>query len=135
MDLPNGESCDTGVGGFTPPPRRPGRGKSAAEQAPGASWSPGGKPGSLPTCPVGVSLSGGWGRVTVQSMLLQQEFLGMFFVPRSGSLTAFYNSVFQKKEFDVDTLSKSELRMLLSVMEGELEARDLVIEALRVRAF
>ena len=36
-----------------------------------------------------------------------------------------------KKEFDVDTLSKSELRMLLSVMEGELEARDLVIEALR----
>ncbi|CAO2602716.1 Cortactin-binding protein 2 [Lemmus lemmus] len=37
----------------------------------------------------------------------------------------------QKKEFDVDTLSKSELRMLLSVMEGELEARDVVIEALR----
>ncbi|KAL0617958.1 Histone demethylase UTY, partial [Plecturocebus cupreus] len=37
-----------------------------------------------------------------------------------------------KKEFDVDTLSKSELRMLLSVMEGELEARDLVIEALRI---
>ncbi|CAO2602717.1 Cortactin-binding protein 2 [Lemmus lemmus] len=36
-----------------------------------------------------------------------------------------------KKEFDVDTLSKSELRMLLSVMEGELEARDVVIEALR----
>ncbi|XP_054979674.1 cortactin-binding protein 2 isoform X2 [Sorex araneus] len=38
-----------------------------------------------------------------------------------------------KKEFDVDTLSKPELRMLLSVMEGELEARDLVIEALRAR--
>ncbi|XP_073920586.1 cortactin-binding protein 2 isoform X3 [Castor canadensis] len=38
-----------------------------------------------------------------------------------------------KREFDVDTLSKSELRMLLSVMEGELEARDLVIEALRAR--
>ncbi|XP_012976607.1 cortactin-binding protein 2 isoform X2 [Mesocricetus auratus] len=38
-----------------------------------------------------------------------------------------------KKEFDVDNLSKSELRMLLSVMEGELEARDLVIEALRAR--
>lgn len=33
----------------------------------------------------------------------------------------------------MDNLSKSELRMLLSVMEGELEARDLVIEALRVR--
>uniref|UniRef100_A0A452T7I7 Cortactin-binding protein 2 n=1 Tax=Ursus maritimus TaxID=29073 RepID=A0A452T7I7_URSMA len=41
--------------------------------------------------------------------------------------------VTSKKEFDVDTLSKSELRMLLSVMEGELEARDLVIEALRAR--
>lgn len=39
---------------------------------------------------------------------------------------------FQKKEFDVDNLSKPELRMLLSIMEGELEARDLVIEALRV---
>lgn len=38
----------------------------------------------------------------------------------------------QKREFDVDNLSKPELRMLLSVMEGELEARDLVIEALRV---
>ncbi|MEJ1280886.1 cortactin binding protein 2 [Cricetulus griseus] len=39
----------------------------------------------------------------------------------------------EKKEFDVDNLSKSELRLLLSVMEGELEARDLVIEALRAR--
>ncbi|XP_066175076.1 cortactin-binding protein 2 [Sylvia atricapilla] len=37
------------------------------------------------------------------------------------------------REFDVDNLSKAELRMLLSVMEGELEARDLVIEALRAR--
>lgn len=46
-----------------------------------------------------------------------------------------YSSVFcffQKREFDVDNLSKPELRMLLSIMEGELEARDLVIEALRV---
>ncbi|XP_036086889.1 cortactin-binding protein 2 isoform X5 [Rousettus aegyptiacus] len=42
-------------------------------------------------------------------------------------------AVTEKREFDVDTLSKSELRMLLSVMEGELEARDLVIEALRAR--
>uniref|UniRef100_A0A8C8VFS3 Cortactin-binding protein 2 n=1 Tax=Pelusios castaneus TaxID=367368 RepID=A0A8C8VFS3_9SAUR len=38
-----------------------------------------------------------------------------------------------KREFDMDNLSKPELRMLLSVMEGELEARDLVIEALRAR--
>ncbi|XP_060633686.2 cortactin-binding protein 2 isoform X1 [Anolis sagrei] len=38
-----------------------------------------------------------------------------------------------KREFDVDSLSKAELRMLLSVLEGELEARDLVIEALRAR--
>ncbi|XP_032544564.1 cortactin-binding protein 2 isoform X1 [Chiroxiphia lanceolata] len=37
------------------------------------------------------------------------------------------------REFDVDNLSKAELRMLLSIMEGELEARDLVIEALRAR--
>lgn len=41
-------------------------------------------------------------------------------------------SFLQTREFDVDNLSKAELRMLLSVMEGELEARDLVIEALRV---
>ncbi|OPJ68722.1 cortactin-binding protein 2 isoform A [Patagioenas fasciata monilis] len=39
----------------------------------------------------------------------------------------------KKREFDVDNLSKPELRMLLSIMEGELEARDLVIEALRAR--
>uniref|UniRef100_A0A8C4PAA8 Cortactin-binding protein 2 n=1 Tax=Dromaius novaehollandiae TaxID=8790 RepID=A0A8C4PAA8_DRONO len=39
----------------------------------------------------------------------------------------------QKREFDVDNLSKPELHMLLSIMEGELEARDLVIEALRAR--
>ncbi|XP_013803195.1 cortactin-binding protein 2 isoform X2 [Apteryx mantelli] len=38
-----------------------------------------------------------------------------------------------KREFDVDNLTKPELRMLLSIMEGELEARDLVIEALRAR--
>lgn len=38
-----------------------------------------------------------------------------------------------KRDFDVDSLSKPELRMLLSVLEGELEARDLVIEALRAR--
>ncbi|XP_054844101.1 LOW QUALITY PROTEIN: cortactin-binding protein 2 [Eublepharis macularius] len=38
-----------------------------------------------------------------------------------------------KREFDVDNLSKPELRMLLSVLEGELEARDLVIEALKAR--
>ncbi|KAM9077304.1 cortactin-binding protein 2 isoform 3-T3 [Megaptera novaeangliae] len=42
-------------------------------------------------------------------------------------------AVTEKKDFDVDNLSKSELRMLFSVMEGELEARDLVIEALRAR--
>ena len=51
------------------------------------------------------------------------------------NLFHFFKIVLQKKEFDVDTLSKSELRMLLSVMEGVLEARDLVIEALRVRTF
>ncbi|CAH2278105.1 cortactin-binding 2 [Pelobates cultripes] len=41
--------------------------------------------------------------------------------------------LFQKKDFNVENLSKPELRFLLSILEGELEARDLVIEALRAR--
>lgn len=40
--------------------------------------------------------------------------------------------VLQKCELNIDNLSKPELLTLLSIMEGELEARDLVIEALRV---
>ncbi|XP_039617336.1 cortactin-binding protein 2 [Polypterus senegalus] len=38
-----------------------------------------------------------------------------------------------KCEFNMDNLSKAELLTFLSIMEGELEARDLVIEALRAR--
>lgn len=35
---------------------------------------------------------------------------------------------------NVETLSKAELLMLLSILEGELEAQDVVIHSLRVRA-
>uniref|UniRef100_A0A8C6WEQ9 Cortactin-binding protein-2 N-terminal domain-containing protein n=1 Tax=Neogobius melanostomus TaxID=47308 RepID=A0A8C6WEQ9_9GOBI len=41
--------------------------------------------------------------------------------------------LWQKCELNMDNLSKPELLTLLSVMEGELEARDLVIEALRAQ--
>ncbi|KAK2880521.1 hypothetical protein Q8A73_023219 [Channa argus] len=46
--------------------------------------------------------------------------------------TAVLGSVDTKCEFNMDNLSKPELLTLLSIMEGELEARDLVIEALRI---
>eukprot|EP00066_Takifugu_rubripes_P016657 XP_011605923.1 PREDICTED: cortactin-binding protein 2 [Takifugu rubripes] len=47
--------------------------------------------------------------------------------------TAVLGSVDTKYEFNMDNLSKPELLTLLSIMEGELEARDLVIEALRAQ--
>ncbi|XP_069000114.1 cortactin-binding protein 2 isoform X2 [Embiotoca jacksoni] len=46
---------------------------------------------------------------------------------------AVLGSVDTKCEFNMDNLSKPELLTLLSIMEGELEARDLVIEALRAQ--
>ncbi|KAG9332912.1 hypothetical protein JZ751_014057, partial [Albula glossodonta] len=42
-------------------------------------------------------------------------------------------SIRVKCELNMDTLSKTELLTLFSIMEGELEARDLVIEALKAR--
>ncbi|XP_035521529.1 cortactin-binding protein 2 [Morone saxatilis] len=47
--------------------------------------------------------------------------------------TAVLGSVDTKCDFNMDNLSKPELLTLLSIMEGELEARDLVIEALRAQ--
>lgn len=47
--------------------------------------------------------------------------------------TAVLSSADSKCELNMDNLSKPELLTLLSVMEGELEARDLVIEALRAQ--
>ncbi len=40
----------------------------------------------------------------------------------------------QGSRMNVETLSKAELLMLLSILEGELEAQDVVIHTLRVRA-
>lgn len=38
----------------------------------------------------------------------------------------------QESRLNVDALSKKDVLLLFSVLEGELEARDLVIQALRV---
>ncbi|XP_068169353.1 cortactin-binding protein 2 isoform X1 [Antennarius striatus] len=46
---------------------------------------------------------------------------------------AVLGSVDTKCEFNMENLSRPELLTLLSIMEGELEARDLVIEALRAQ--
>lgn len=42
------------------------------------------------------------------------------------------SSIFQAFRMNLEKLSKPELLTLFSILEGELEARDLVIEALKV---
>ncbi|XP_034031623.1 cortactin-binding protein 2 [Thalassophryne amazonica] len=54
-------------------------------------------------------------------------------VPVQTLATTALGSVDTKCDFNMDNLSKPELLTLLSIMEGELEARDLVIEALRAQ--
>lgn len=46
--------------------------------------------------------------------------------------TAFFSISLQEKKMNVEALSRAELLTLLSVLEGELEAQDVVIHALRV---
>lgn len=55
----------------------------------------------------------------------------MFLLPSSTCLSSLCLSV-QDAKMNVETLSRAELLTLLSVLEGELEAQDVVIHALRV---
>lgn len=50
-------------------------------------------------------------------------------------LSLLFSCSFQDEKMNVEALSRAELLSLLSILEGELEAQDFVIHALRVSRY
>lgn len=55
-----------------------------------------------------------------------------FIIPGRMSLILLLSLSLQDEKMNVEALSRAELLTLLSILEGELEAQDVVIHALRV---